>query len=146
MRLKVDVSLITGEAEVCLEVRDGSVHVHFLHQANGTGPQLPHCCDRRPIIRRRHAPGSGCTETRCVFKQRNDTQFVLAPSETCISFKPPGITMFSVGVAWAPLDDLRAMASEPKDGHTFFTREFTGLADFVPPLVRGICRDFTENN
>ncbi|XP_030247843.1 cochlin-like [Sparus aurata] len=57
-----------------------------------------------------------------------------------------GITMFSVGVAWAPLDDLRAMASEPKDGHTFFTREFTGLADFVPPLVRGICRDFTENN
>ncbi|XP_036927073.1 cochlin [Acanthopagrus latus] len=57
-----------------------------------------------------------------------------------------GITMFSVGVAWAPLDDLRAMASEPKDSHTFFTREFTGLADFVPPLVRGICRDFTENN
>lgn len=54
--------------------------------------------------------------------------------------------MFSVGVAWAPLDDLRAMASEPKDGHTFFTREFTGLADFVPLLVRGICRDFTENN
>lgn len=81
-----------------------------------------------------------------VCSNKETTQFVLATSETCISFKPPGITMFSVGVAWAPLDDLRAMASEPKDGHTFFTREFTGLADFVPPLVRGICRDFTENN
>ncbi|XP_045918109.1 cochlin [Micropterus dolomieu] len=57
-----------------------------------------------------------------------------------------GITMYSVGVAWAPLDDLKAMSSEPKDSHTFFTREFTGLAEFIPALVRGICRDFTENN
>uniref|UniRef100_UPI003AACC940 cochlin n=1 Tax=Centroberyx gerrardi TaxID=166262 RepID=UPI003AACC940 len=56
------------------------------------------------------------------------------------------ITMYSVGVAWAPLDDLRVMSSEPKDSHTFFTREFTGLADFAQPLVRGICRDFTEAN
>lgn len=54
--------------------------------------------------------------------------------------------MYSVGVAWAPLDDLKAMASEPKDSHTFFTREFTGLAEFVAPLVRGICRDFSEKN
>ncbi|XP_040917191.1 cochlin [Toxotes jaculatrix] len=57
-----------------------------------------------------------------------------------------GITIFSVGVAWAPLEDLKAMSSEPKENHTFFTREFTGLADFISPLVRGICRDFTENN
>uniref|UniRef100_A0A3Q0RX79 Cochlin n=1 Tax=Amphilophus citrinellus TaxID=61819 RepID=A0A3Q0RX79_AMPCI len=57
-----------------------------------------------------------------------------------------GITIFSVGVAWAPLDDLRAMSSEPKENHTFFTREFNGLAEFIPQLVRGICRDFTENN
>uniref|UniRef100_A0A672HA30 Cochlin n=1 Tax=Salarias fasciatus TaxID=181472 RepID=A0A672HA30_SALFA len=57
-----------------------------------------------------------------------------------------GITVFSVGVAWAPLDDLRAMSSEPKEDHTFFTREFTGLTDFIQPLVRGICKDFTDNN
>ncbi|XP_074548591.1 cochlin [Halichoeres trimaculatus] len=57
-----------------------------------------------------------------------------------------GITIYSVGVAWAPLDDLRSMSSEPKDSHTLFTREFTGLGEFIPQLVRGICRDFTENN
>uniref|UniRef100_A0A3P8Q757 Cochlin n=1 Tax=Astatotilapia calliptera TaxID=8154 RepID=A0A3P8Q757_ASTCA len=57
-----------------------------------------------------------------------------------------GITIFSVGVAWAPLDDLKAMSSEPKDSHTFFTREFSGLSEFVPLVVRGICKDFTENN
>ncbi|XP_022620415.1 cochlin [Seriola dumerili] len=56
------------------------------------------------------------------------------------------ITIYSVGVAWAPMDDLRAMSSEPKDSHTFFTREFNGLADFIPPLVQGICRDFAEKN
>ncbi|XP_056624052.1 cochlin [Triplophysa dalaica] len=57
-----------------------------------------------------------------------------------------GITVYTVGVAWAPMEDLRAMASEPKDSHMFFTREFTGLADFHQPIVRGICRDFTEFN
>uniref|UniRef100_A0A8C7FM45 Cochlin n=1 Tax=Oncorhynchus kisutch TaxID=8019 RepID=A0A8C7FM45_ONCKI len=57
-----------------------------------------------------------------------------------------GITIYSVGVAWAPMDDLQTMASEPKDSHTFFTREFTGLQQFQQPLVRGICRDFTEAN
>uniref|UniRef100_A0A7N8YAL6 Cochlin n=1 Tax=Mastacembelus armatus TaxID=205130 RepID=A0A7N8YAL6_9TELE len=57
-----------------------------------------------------------------------------------------GIIIYAVGVAWAPLEDLKAMSSEPKESHTFFTREFTGLAEFIPPLVRGICRDFTENN
>uniref|UniRef100_A0A8C7YXC1 Cochlin n=1 Tax=Oryzias sinensis TaxID=183150 RepID=A0A8C7YXC1_9TELE len=57
-----------------------------------------------------------------------------------------GITIFSVGVAWAPLDDLRAMSSEPKDRHTLFTREFTGLLDFIPLVVRSICQDFTENS
>uniref|UniRef100_A0AAY3ZZ33 Cochlin n=1 Tax=Denticeps clupeoides TaxID=299321 RepID=A0AAY3ZZ33_9TELE len=57
-----------------------------------------------------------------------------------------GITVFSVGVAWAPLDDLRSMASEPKESHTFFTREFSGLANFQQTLVRAICRDFTDAN
>lgn len=57
-----------------------------------------------------------------------------------------GITVYTIGVAWAPMEDLRAMASEPKDSHVFFTREFTGLAQFHQPIVRGICRDFTEFN
>ncbi|XP_051254931.1 cochlin [Dicentrarchus labrax] len=68
---------------------------------------------------------------------------VISPA---VAARKQGITMYSVGVAWAPLEDLKAMASEPKDSHTFFTREFTGLAEFIPALVRGICRDFTENN
>ncbi|XP_030642013.1 cochlin [Chanos chanos] len=66
--------------------------------------------------------------------------------DPALAAKKEGITVFSVGVAWAPIDDLRAMASEPKDSHTFFTREFTGLPQFQQPLVRGICRDFTEAN
>ncbi|XP_068608273.1 cochlin [Brachionichthys hirsutus] len=57
-----------------------------------------------------------------------------------------GIFIYSVGVAWAPRHDLESMSSEPKDSHTFFTREFSGLTDFIPSLVRGICRDFAANN
>ncbi|XP_076833905.1 cochlin [Brachyhypopomus gauderio] len=62
-----------------------------------------------------------------------------------IAAQREGITVYSVGVAWAPMEDLRAMASEPKDTHTFFTREFTGLEQLELPIVRGICRDFTES-
>lgn len=65
---------------------------------------------------------------------------------TCIRPIVSDITVYSVGVAWAPIDDLKAMASEPKDAHTFFSREFSGLAEFISPVVRGICRDFTEKN
>ncbi|KAM9354791.1 cochlin [Pholidichthys leucotaenia] len=67
-------------------------------------------------------------------------------SSPAVAAQSQGITIFSVGVAWAPLDDLKSMSSKPKDTHTFFTREFSGLAEFVPLLVRNICRDFTENN
>lgn len=57
-----------------------------------------------------------------------------------------GITVFSIGIAWAPLDDLKDMASEPKEAHTFFSREFTGLEQIVPDVIRGICRDFLDSN
>uniref|UniRef100_A0A673C729 Cochlin n=1 Tax=Sphaeramia orbicularis TaxID=375764 RepID=A0A673C729_9TELE len=50
------------------------------------------------------------------------------------------------GCGLAPLEDLKAMASEPKEGHTFFTRDFIGLAEIVPAVVRGICRDFNDKN
>ncbi|XP_068109987.1 cochlin isoform X2 [Hyperolius riggenbachi] len=56
-----------------------------------------------------------------------------------------GITVYTVGVAWAPLDDLKDMASEPKNTHTFFSREFPGLEQIAPSIVRGICRDFLES-
>ncbi|XP_029454855.1 cochlin isoform X2 [Rhinatrema bivittatum] len=56
-----------------------------------------------------------------------------------------GITVFSVGVAWAPLEDLKEMASLPKDSHSFFTREFTGLEQIAQDIVRGVCRDFLSS-
>ncbi|XP_029350367.1 cochlin isoform X2 [Echeneis naucrates] len=67
-------------------------------------------------------------------------------SPPALEAQKQGITIYSVGVAWAPMDDLRAMSSEPKDSHTFFTREFNGLNNFIPLLVQGICRDFAEKN
>ncbi|KAL4613048.1 cochlin [Arapaima gigas] len=57
-----------------------------------------------------------------------------------------GITVYSVGVAWAPLEDLRAMASEPKESHTFFTREFTGLKQLHPAVAKRICSDYADKN
>ncbi|CAL8298530.1 unnamed protein product [Arctogadus glacialis] len=57
-----------------------------------------------------------------------------------------GITVFAVGTAWAPMEDLRAMASQPLDRHTYFSREFSGLKAFSQDVVRAICQDFSSNN
>ncbi|KAK0152538.1 Cochlin [Merluccius polli] len=57
-----------------------------------------------------------------------------------------GITVFSVGVAWAPMQDLKAMASAPTDRHVFFSRDFSGLTAFPEALVRSVCQDFTHTN
>ncbi|CAL8303388.1 unnamed protein product [Boreogadus saida] len=57
-----------------------------------------------------------------------------------------GITVFSVGTAWAPMEDLKAMASQPHDRHTYFSREFSGLKAFSQAVVRAICQDFSSNN
>ncbi|VFV42286.1 cochlin-like [Lynx pardinus] len=56
-----------------------------------------------------------------------------------------GITIFSVGVAWAPLGDLKDVAFKPEESRAFFTREFTGLEPIVSNVIRGICRDFSES-
>ncbi|XP_023647926.1 cochlin [Paramormyrops kingsleyae] len=61
-----------------------------------------------------------------------------------VAAQKAGITVYAVGVAWAPLEDLQAMASEPKDRHAIFTKEFSGLKQFSQTIVKGICRDFTE--
>ncbi|CAJ0931830.1 unnamed protein product [Ranitomeya imitator] len=55
------------------------------------------------------------------------------------------VTVYSVGVAWAPLEDLKDMASEPKNSHTFFTREFPGLEQIYSSIIRGICRDYLDS-
>lgn len=65
-------------------------------------------------------------------------------SRPALAAQKEGITIFSVGVAWAPIEDVRSMASEPKDSHTYFTKEFTGLEDFTNKIVHQICRDFNE--
>ncbi|XP_034966043.1 cochlin [Zootoca vivipara] len=62
-----------------------------------------------------------------------------------VSAHKAGITTFSIGIAWAPLEDLKDMASEPRERHTFFTREFMGLEQLVPDVVRAICRDFLDS-
>uniref|UniRef100_A0A3B3CJZ2 Cochlin n=1 Tax=Oryzias melastigma TaxID=30732 RepID=A0A3B3CJZ2_ORYME len=91
--------------------------------------------------------------TQNLFRRGHDFLVVVTDGQSYDDITGPamaaqrqGITIFSVGVAWAPQDDLRAMSSEPKDRHTLFSREFTGLLDFIPLMVRSICQDFMESS
>ncbi|XP_067894261.1 cochlin [Heterodontus francisci] len=53
-----------------------------------------------------------------------------------------GTIIYSVGISWAMQDELKAMASEPKDSHTFFVRDFPMVNKLVPDILKGICKDY----
>ncbi|XP_042194286.1 cochlin [Callorhinchus milii] len=54
-----------------------------------------------------------------------------------------GITIFSVGISWAIEAELKAMASEPKESHSFFVRDFPMVSKLVPDIIKGICTDYS---
>ncbi|XP_043554409.1 cochlin [Chiloscyllium plagiosum] len=54
-----------------------------------------------------------------------------------------GTVIFSVGISWAMEQELKAMASEPKDAHTFFVRDFPMVNKLVPDILKGICKDYS---
>ncbi|XP_056867497.1 cochlin isoform X3 [Takifugu flavidus] len=111
--------------------------ISYMSGGTATGEAISYCAQN---LFRRTAPGRNFLIVVTDGQSYDDVR------RPAMEAQAQGITIFSVGVAWAPLDDLRAMSSEPKDSHTFFTRDFSGLSEFVPVLVRGICRDFSEKN
>eukprot|EP00066_Takifugu_rubripes_P029142 XP_011618408.1 PREDICTED: cochlin [Takifugu rubripes] len=111
--------------------------ISYMSGGTATGEAISYCAQN---LFRRTAPGRNFLIVVTDGQSYDDVR------RPAMEARAQGITIFSVGVAWAPLDDLRAMSSEPKDSHTFFTRDFSGLSELVPVLVRGICRDFSEKN
>ena len=83
---------------------------------------------------------SVCVCVSCVFV------CVCIPNMEGFFLAQSGITVLAVGTAWAPMEDLKAMASQPHDRHTYFSREFSGLKAFSQEVVRAICQDFGSNN
>ncbi|GCB80813.1 hypothetical protein scyTo_0022408 [Scyliorhinus torazame] len=53
-----------------------------------------------------------------------------------------GTIIYSVGISWAMQNELEAMASEPKDSHKFFVRDFPMVNKIVPDIHKGICKDY----
>lgn len=54
-----------------------------------------------------------------------------------------GVVVYSVGISWAMQNELKAMASEPKDSHTFFAKDFPDVHKLVPDILKGICNDYS---
>ncbi|XP_035024708.1 cochlin isoform X1 [Hippoglossus stenolepis] len=111
--------------------------IHYMSGGTSTGEAISYTANK---LFRRTGPGRNFLIVVTDGQSYDDVRL------PALEAQKQGITIYSVGVAWAPLDDLRAMSSQPKDGHTLFTRDFTGLTGFVPVIVKGICRDFTESN
>uniref|UniRef100_A0A3Q3WQS5 Cochlin n=1 Tax=Mola mola TaxID=94237 RepID=A0A3Q3WQS5_MOLML len=111
--------------------------ISYMSGGTGTGDAISYATNN---LFRRKAPG------RNFLIVVTDGQSYDDVSRPAREARDQGITIYSVGVAWAPLEDLREMASEPKNSHTFFTKNFSGLEELVSAVVRGICRDFAEKN
>ncbi|XP_068195201.1 cochlin [Antennarius striatus] len=111
--------------------------IYYMNGGTATGEAITYATKR---LFRKTGPGRNFL---IIVTDGQSYDDVITPA---LNAQKEGIIIYSVGVAWAPRHDLESMASDPKDSHTFFTRDFSGLTEFIPALVRGICRDFAENN
>ncbi|XP_072354582.1 vitrin-like [Scyliorhinus torazame] len=55
-----------------------------------------------------------------------------------------GVIAYAVGIAWAAMDELEYIATDPDKDHSFFVDEFDNLDQFVPRIVRNICQEFNS--
>lgn len=119
-------------------VLNALTNIYYMSGGTATGAAIDFAAHH--LFSRRRGPGRNFL---IVVTDGQSYDDVRAPA---LAAQRLGVHMVAVGVAWAPLEDLRDMASEPKESHTFFTREFTGLREFIPAIVKSICRVFNDNN
>ncbi|XP_078397861.1 vitrin isoform X8 [Cetorhinus maximus] len=55
-----------------------------------------------------------------------------------------GVIAYAVGIAWAAMDELEYIATDPDKDHSFFVDEFDNLYQFVSRIVRNICKEFNS--
>lgn len=62
--------------------------------------------------------------------------------EPALAAHRQGLIVYAVGVAWAALEELEIIASQPTQDHAFFVEEFDQLHTLVPRILRNICTEF----
>ncbi|XP_074065798.1 vitrin isoform X2 [Macrotis lagotis] len=55
-----------------------------------------------------------------------------------------GVITYSIGIAWAALDELEVIATHPTKDHSFFVDEFDDLYKSVPKIIQNICTEFNS--
>ncbi|XP_038656517.1 vitrin isoform X2 [Scyliorhinus canicula] len=55
-----------------------------------------------------------------------------------------GVIAYAVGIAWAAMDELEYIATDPDKDHSFFVDEFDNLYQFVHRIVHNICQEFNS--
>ncbi|XP_078069501.1 vitrin [Mustelus asterias] len=55
-----------------------------------------------------------------------------------------GVIAYAVGIAWAAMDELAYIATDPDQDHLFFVDEFDNLYQFVARIVDNICQEFNS--
>ncbi|XP_059501527.1 vitrin isoform X8 [Stegostoma tigrinum] len=55
-----------------------------------------------------------------------------------------GVIAYAIGIAWAAMDELEYIASDPNEDHSFFVDEFDNLYQIVPRIVHNICQEFNS--
>ncbi|XP_069741220.1 vitrin isoform X2 [Narcine bancroftii] len=55
-----------------------------------------------------------------------------------------GVIAYAVGIAWAAMDELEYIATDPDKDHSFFVEDFNSLHQFVPRIMHNICQEFNS--
>uniref|UniRef100_UPI00398F5E3D vitrin isoform X2 n=1 Tax=Pristiophorus japonicus TaxID=55135 RepID=UPI00398F5E3D len=55
-----------------------------------------------------------------------------------------GVIAYAIGIAWAAVDELEYIATDPDKDHSFFVDEFDNLHQLVSRIVHNICQEFNS--
>uniref|UniRef100_W5MUH5 Matrilin 2 n=1 Tax=Lepisosteus oculatus TaxID=7918 RepID=W5MUH5_LEPOC len=134
---KVRTEFTLGQHRSGQEVKEAVSRVSYMGRGSMTGSALRHMFENSFSTREGARPASAqVPKVSIVFTDGRSQDDV---SEWAAKAQEAGITMYAVGVGKAIEEELREIASEPKEKHLYYAEDFGHMGEIAEKLKARIC-------
>ncbi|XP_069050930.1 matrilin-2 isoform X2 [Lepisosteus oculatus] len=136
---KVRTEFTLGQHLSGQEVKEAVSRVSYMGRGSMTGSALRHMFENSFSTREGARPASAqVPKVSIVFTDGRSQDDV---SEWAAKAQQAGITMYAVGVGKAIEEELREIASEPKEKHLYYAEDFGHMGEIAEKLKARICEE-----
>nr|XP_015213301.1 PREDICTED: matrilin-2 [Lepisosteus oculatus] len=136
---KVRTEFTLGQHRSGQEVKEAVSRVSYMGRGSMTGSALRHMFENSFSTREGARPASAqVPKVSIVFTDGRSQDDV---SEWAAKAQEAGITMYAVGVGKAIEEELREIASEPKEKHLYYAEDFGHMGEIAEKLKARICEE-----